>query len=233
MDIGAIQSSIGLWVCSIIMVGIIVVQAILFMNVSRKEAKKLGISEDRQKEAIRSAAITCLGPALALSIMLITLMANLGAPTAWMRMNDVGSGRTELAIASMVADLVEAQPNTPEWALQNFSFAVWAQGIDVAGWIIGGMVAVILGGKLTKTLNEKFDTVWVKILMSGCLVSLFTYLLINQVYGKPAGNYVSAAIGGVVMLIMNTVFSKNKRMQELSLGIAIFVGAALTQIIMG
>ena len=33
-------------------------------------------------------------------------------------------------------------------------YAVWAQGIDVAGWLVGAMVTIALGGKLTKTLNE-------------------------------------------------------------------------------
>jgi len=231
MDISAIQNSLGMWLCASAMVGIILVQAIMYLRVSKKEASALGITEEQQKNAMRSAAITAVGPAIALSVMLITLMTTMGAPTAWMRMNDVGSGRTELAIASMVSDMVTAAEGTAEWDLQNFSYAVWAQGIDVAGWLIGAMVTVILGGKLTKTLNEKFDAKWVKLLMAGCLVSLFSYLLLNTVYMKPSSYVAAAGFGAVSMFVMNKLFSKNKRMQELSLGISILVGAALTQII--
>ena len=190
----------------------------------RKEAEKLNISKETQKEAMRASAITAIGPGLALCIMLVTLMASLGAPTAWMRLNDVGSGRSELAIASMVSDMVTAEKGTAEWDLQNFSYAIWAQGIDVVGWIVGAIIAVVFGEKLTKTMNAKMDQKWVKVLMSGCLISLFTYLLTNSVYGKSIGYAVAAILGGVSMYVLNKVFGKNKRLRELSLGISILVG---------
>lgn len=196
MDISVIQNNLGMWICAAFMIAIILIQAVLYLKLSRKEATTLGLPAEQQKEAMRSAAVTAVGPALALSIMLITLMTTLGGPTAWMRMNDVGSGRSELAIASMVSDMVTAAEGTPEWDLQNFSYAVWAQGIDVAGW----------------------------------LVSLFTYLLLNTVYQKTSPYIAAAVFGAITMFVMNKVFRKNKRLQELSLGIAIIVGAALAQI---
>lgn len=227
MDITAIKNSPGMWIASGIMVLVILFQAVLFMRAAKKEANTLEIPKEKQKEAQRSAIIAAIGPTVALSIMLITLMASLGGPTAWMRMNDVGSGRTELAIASMVSDMVTAEAGTAEWELQNLSYAVWAQGIDVAGWLIGAMVMIAAGSVVTKTLNEKFDPKWIKLLMGGCLVSLFSYLLINQVYGKAMPVSLAAVGGGVSMLVLNKIFGKNKRLQELSLGISIVVGAVV------
>ena len=209
MDISVIQNNLGMWICAAFMIAIILIQAVLYLKLSRKEATTLGLPAEQQKEAMRSAAVTAVGPALALSIMLITLMTT---------------------IASMVSDMVTAAEGTPEWDLQNFSYAVWAQGIDVAGWLVGAMVTIALGGKLTRTLNEKFDAKWVKLLMAGCLVSLFTYLLLNTVYQKTSPYIAAAVFGAITMFVMNKVFRKNKRLQELSLGIAIIVGAALAQI---
>ena len=230
MDISQIKNSPGMWIASGVMVLVIVVQAVLFMRTAKKEADELGIPKEKQKEARRSAVVAAIGPTVALSIMLITLMASLGGPTAWMRMNDVGSGRTELAIASMVGDMVTAEAGTPEWELQNISYAVWAQGIDVAGWLIGAMIMIVAGSAVTKTLNEKFNPKWIKMLMGGCLVSLFSYLLINQVYGKTPPVIIAAVSGGVSMLILNKLFGSNKRLQELSLGISIIVGAVAAAI---
>ena len=172
-------------------------------------------------------------PSEAISVMSMMDRATVGpmaATTAWMRMNDVGSGRTELAIASMVGDMVTAEAGTPEWELQNISYAVWAQGIDVAGWLIGAMIMIVAGSAVTKTLNEKFNPKWIKMLMGGCLVSLFSYLLINQVYGKTPPVIIAAVGGGVSMLILNKLFGSNKRLQELSLGISIIVGAVAAAI---
>ena len=231
MNITEIQNSFGLWMCSAVMVGIILVQAVLFLMASRKEARKLGIDPQRQKKGIRSTIVTSIGPSFALCVMLITLMASLGAPTAWMRLNDVGSGRSELAIAGMVEDMVTAAEGTAEWDMQNFSYAIWAQGIDVAGWLLGGILTIVIGKKLLEKMNEKLDVKWVRMLMGGCLVSLFTYLLANQIYGKTAPYICAAIIGGITMFIMNLLFKKNKRLQEVSLGIAILAGAGLTGII--
>lgn len=230
MDINIIKNSAGMWIASGVIILIIVVQAILYFRMAKKEASTLGISKEKQKEANRSAIVAAIGPTLALSIMLVTLMASLGGPTAWMRMNDVGSGRTELAIASTVEDMVTAEEGTVEYDLQNLSYAVWAQGIDVAGWLIGAMVMITAGGVVTKTLNEKFNPKWIKLLMGGCLVSLFSYLLINQVYGKASPFAIAAVAGGATMFVLNKVFAQNKRLQELGLGISIIVGAAVASI---
>lgn len=127
--------------------------------------------------------------------------------------------------------MVTAEEGTEEYELQNLSYAVWAQGIDVAGWLIGAMAMITAGGAVTKTLNEKFDPKWIKLLMGGCLVSLFSYLLINQVYGKASPYAVAAVAGGITMFILNKAFAKNKRLQELGLGISIIVGAAVAAVI--
>ncbi len=231
MNISAIQNSVGLWICSGIMIFIIVAQAVIYLLISKKEAAKLGITEEKQKQAMRSAAVTCIGPSLALCIMLMTLMTSLGAPTAWMRLNDVGSGRSELAIAGMVQDMVTAEAGTLEWNIQNFSYAIWAQGIDVVGWLIGGVITIVIGKKLTDKMNETMDTKWVKMLMGGCLISLFTYLLASQTYGKSNAYIAAAVFGGITMFVLNIAFKNKKRMQELSLGISILVGAALAGIL--
>lgn len=220
-----------MWIASGIIVLVIVIQALIYMRVAKKEATNLGISKDKQKEAQRSALVAAIGPTIALSVMLITLMASFGGPTAWMRMNDVGSGRTELAIASMVGDMVSGEAGTAAAELESLSYAVWAQGIDVAGWLLGAMLMITMGNTMTKKLNEKFNPKWIKMLMGGCLVSLFSYLLINQVYGKPSPYCVAAIGGGVAMLVLNKVFSKNKRLQELGLGISIIVGAVVAALV--
>ena len=231
MDVSSIKNSPGMWIASGVIVLVIVIQALIFLRAAKKESLSLGIPKEKQKEAQRSAIVAAIGPTIALSVMLITLMASFGGPTAWMRMNDVGSGRTELAIASMVGDMVTGEAGAVETEIQSLSYAVWAQGIDVAGWLIGAMLMIAMGSTMTKKLNEKFNPKWVKMLMGGCLVSLFSYLLINQVYGKPSPYCIAAIGGGGAMLILNKAFSKNKRLQEMGLGISIIVGAAIAAIV--
>ena len=64
-------------------------------------AEKLEMPRERCVAGMRSAMITAIGPAFAPVIVLLALIAVLGAPTAWMRLNDVGAARTELAMVTL------------------------------------------------------------------------------------------------------------------------------------
>lgn len=221
MDVSALKNGLGMWVTCGIMIVIIVIQAILFLRTSRKEADRLQITKERQKDGMRSAAITSIGPGIALVVMCLALMATMGGPSAWMRMADVGSGRSELAVATMIQDMAAGAAN---YDLSVFTYGLWAQAIHVGGWILGPLILIGCMGKVTEKMNQKLNPRWAKLLMGGALVSLFSYLLINQVYGKASPYAISAAFGALTMFVLNKVFAKNRRMQEFSLGIAMLVG---------
>ena len=63
MDISVIQNNLGMWICAAFMIAIILIQAVLYLKLSRKEATTLGLPAEQQKEAMRSAAVTAVGHA--------------------------------------------------------------------------------------------------------------------------------------------------------------------------
>lgn len=220
-DVSVLKNGLGMWITCGIMIVIIVVQALLFLRTSRKEADRLQISKEKQKESVRSALITSFGPGCALVVMCLALMVTMGGPSSWMRMADVGSGRSEMAVATMVQDMAAGAAN---YDLSVFTYGLWAQAIHVGGWLLGPLIMISCMGKATEKINQKLDPRWAKLLMGGALVSLFSYLLTNQVYGKATPFTVSAIVGALSMLVLNKVFSKNRRMQEFSLGISMILG---------
>ena len=222
MDVSALKNGFGMWLVRGIMIVVIVIQALLFLRTARREADHLEISRERQKEGMRSALITAFGPACALVVMCLALMATMGGPNSWMRMADVGSGRSELTVATLVQDMAAAAGGDVE--TNTFVYGLWAQAVHVGGWLLGPLVMILCMGKVTETMNAKLNPKWMKILMSGALVSLFTYLLTNQVYGKASPYAVAAVFGAACMFLLNKIFAKNRRMQEFSLGISMIVG---------
>ena len=79
-------------------------------------------------------------------------------------------------------------------------------------------------------LNSKYDSKWVKALMNGTTFGIFGYLFINSIWKKTINPYfiVAAAISAVSMVLINKFFAKNKRMQELSIGLALLIGMFAT-----
>ncbi|MFQ4257901.1 UNVERIFIED_CONTAM: DUF5058 domain-containing protein [Clostridioides difficile] len=225
-------NSPGLWIVSSFLVIISVVQAIVFMKSALKEASNLGIERKGIKAAIRSASVTAIGPSLSPVITLLSLVAVIGAPTTWMRLCDVGAARTELGVISLTSNLSGVEVGSAAFGAEAFSYALWGMALNNLGWLF---VVFILGHRMrgiVEKMNMKYNPTWVKKLLAGATVGLFAYLLSNQIKTFEIPKLTPAIISAIVMLVLTTLFKKNQRLQELSLGIAMLIGMFGTQIIL-
>ena len=233
MDFQAMINSPGLWIASSVMVIATMVQALVFFRTSLKEAHEIGIERQRYRAGIRSAIITSIGPSFSPVIVLLSMVAVIGAPTTWMRLCDVGAARTELAVISLAAGMAGAEVGTESFGTTAFSYSLWAMALDNLGWLV---IVLLLNHRMSGIvvkMNEKLNPKWVKLLMGGATLGLFAYLLTNQLVGKTSIKWAAAILSGVIMLVLTTAFKKHQRIQELALGISMLGGMFLTQAIMG
>lgn len=231
MEYQSMINSPGLWIVSSFLVVISVSQAVVFMRAALKEASSIGIDKERRRAAIRSASITALGPSLSPVITLLSLIVVVGAPTTWMRLCDVGAARTELGVLALTSQLAGVDVGSAAFGSQAFSYALWGMALNNFGWLF---VVFILGHRMNKVvtnMNAKYDPAWVKKLLAGATLGLFAYLLSNQIKAMTMPKLTPAIISAVVMFVLTTVFKKNQRLQELSLGIAMLVGMFGAQLI--
>lgn len=226
MDVKQFMNSPMMWIVSSFMIINIIIMAAAFMRTAFKSAEEMGIPKDDVKAGLRSAMITAIGPSFAPVIVLIALMAVIGGPTAWMRMNDIGAARTELAMAQISAEAAGSSLEGSALTLAGFIFILWGAALNNAGWIvIGGYGAPFLD-KAVVYLKENFNAVWVKLLMAAASFGLFATLLANAIIKKSINwnNLYAAIVAFIVMIIINKCFAKYKRLQEFSLGISMLVG---------
>lgn len=225
MDIKEIMNSPGLWITSSLMIIVILVQSICYLRLARKEAKKLMISQEDMKNGVTSAAITAIGPSLALVIVLISIITIVGTPTTWMRLNDIGAGRTEISVITIACNLLGVTPGGKDFGVEAFSLSLWAMALNNFGWLLATLLFTGKMSKIVVTLNEKYDTKWIKALTSGTTFGVFGYLFINSMWKKTTDIYpiLAAVLSAGSILLINRCFKKS-RMQELSLGIAMLVG---------
>ena len=72
-----------MWVSAAIAVGIVVFQSVLFFRKSLKAAKEIGIEQEKINMAIKSSAISSIGPSIVILVTMISLIVSMGAPVSW------------------------------------------------------------------------------------------------------------------------------------------------------
>lgn len=226
MDLITVINSPGMWIASSVMVATIVIQSILFFRKALSAAKELNIPREQYRSGIRAAAITSIGPAMGPVIILLALMTILGGPTTWMRMTDIGAGRTELAMAALATKVCGVELQSPNFDLQAFSYAIWGMALNNMGWIVISLVATCRMEAVIKKINQIYNPNWVKLMMTAAIMGLFGSLLAGATVGaRGYSNIIAAVASGVSMLLISTVVVKRfPRMAEVALGISMLIG---------
>lgn len=233
MELKSIMNSPGLWVASSFTVMVVLIQSILFFRAGIKEAKRLEMPREKYISGLRSAMITAIGPSLASVIVLLSLLSIVGGPTTWMRLSDIGAARTEIAMISVASGILGVDPTSAEFGMKAFSFSIWGMALNDVGWIL---VTLLLAHRMTKAidvLNKKYNPAWIKALMFGATLGLFSYLLNRQILGSGVNisKITAAVVAAIAMHLISIVFKDNKRLQELALGIAMLAGMFITKAI--
>lgn len=223
MNLQTVMNSPGMWIASSVMVLVVVVQSALFMREGFKAAKELGIPRSECVKGMRAAMITAIGPSLAPVVILLALLAVLGGPTTWMRMNDIGAARTELAMSALAAKVAGVEIRSAAFDLRAFSYALWGMALNNAGWMIVALIFVKrMNGAISK-MNQKYDPRWVKLFLTGAAIGLFAFLWSAPLL-KGGGNLTAGLVSFVAMFAISKYAGKYPRLQEPALGIAMLIG---------
>lgn len=227
MDLKAVTNSPGMWFASSIIVIVVLVQSLVYLREAFKTADQLNMSRENCYAGMRSAMITAIGPAFAPVIVLLALIAVLGAPTAWMRLNDIGAARTELAMVTLAAKVIGIDPQSAAFNLKAYTYSLWGMALNNMGWMLVALLFTHRMAGMVTTLNQKYDPKWIKYLMTGASIGLFAYLLSGQLVNAKVSNWYAAFIAAASMLVISKLFKKHQKLQELALGISMIIGMML------
>lgn len=99
----SMSNSMIMWIACLPGILIVLFQAMKFFLKTKRSAGELGLSEKQMKSAIRSAAITSIGPCFVMLTTMLTLMLYVGSPLAWLRVDFIGSAIYELQAADLTS----------------------------------------------------------------------------------------------------------------------------------
>ena len=114
-----------MWVSAAIAVGIVVFQSVLFFRKSLKAAKEIGIEQEKINMAIKSSAISSIGPSIVILSGMLSLLITVGGPMAWMRLSLIGSVMFESIAAGFGTASVGVQLGADTLTPLALDMAVW------------------------------------------------------------------------------------------------------------
>ena len=188
---------------------IVLIQSILFFRKSCQKASAAGLTQKQVKSALRSAAITSVGPCFVMLTTMLTLMLYVGAPLAWLRVDFIGSAIYELQAADLTASAFGIELGSEEMDSAFLATAAVVQGMGCLGWVI---FAAVFADKMDKVslFMSGGNARLVPIVGTGALIGIFCSLTVDKIY--PVHNQiVSVVVAAAVMFIIQTYNNKHNK----------------------
>jgi hypothetical protein len=218
-----------MWLACAIAVGVVSFQSILFLKKSIKASKEVGISKEQVSQAIKSSAISSVGPSLVILVTMISLLISMGAPVAWMRLSLVGSVNYEAMAAGFGAQAMGT--TLDKLNPVAFSAGVWVMICGSLGWLI---FTFLFTDKMEKVnhIVSKGSTKFLPILSAAAMLGAFANLMSGSFFTEDnalslkSGAAVGTIAGCIVMMILSSIANKPKfkRLKEWAFAISMFVG---------
>jgi hypothetical protein len=136
-----------------------------------------------------------------------------------------------LAVAEIAKSTIQMAKDAPGYAEKAFTYGLWGMALNNAGWIVTAFLFTRRMGSIVTKLDEKFDKNLVRVLMAAAMLGLYGCMLASNVIGKSKYHIISAIAAGVVIIILDKLLGKYKKLQEFSMGIALFVGIFVAEFI--
>ena len=225
-------NSIVMWLACSPGILIVLFQAFLFYKKSREKATAIGLKETQVKSAIRSAAITSVGPCFVMITGMLSLMLYVGAPLAWLRLDFIGSSVYELQAVDMTATAFGIELGSEAMDSSYLATTAIVQGLGCVGWVL---FAALFADKMDKVnlVMSGGNAKLVPIVGTGALIGVFCSLTADKVY--PVKNQIVAVIvSAAVMYVVQSYSNKHNKqwLKEWGLTICMFSGmvvAAITE----
>lgn len=219
-----------LWLSAMPIAILVVIQAIIFIKRAYASAPIVGLTKEEANKAFKIGAVSAIGPAMGVFVVMLGLMAVIGGPLAWMRLSIIGAAPTELAAAGMAAKAMGKELTSPDYGLMEFANATWVMGLNGSAWLLfTGLFSHKVEGLTDKISGG--DPKKVGILMISAMCGAFAYLFGNELKKALDPATRAFAISGIAaavgMYFLEKLAKKYPKLGEYNLGIAMIIGMAV------
>lgn len=231
MDAMKIANSLPMWIACGAAVALVIAQAVIFAKQAYGAGKKIGLTDQQMKGAIKSSAITSIGPSIVILSGMLSLLITVGGPMAWMRLSLIGSVMFESIAAGFGTSAVGVQLGADQMTPLALTMAVWTMILGSIGWVI---FATFSASRMDKVQHKVSggDPAKLSAISGAAIIGAFSAMSASHLV-KLNKYSLSCVLGAVIMGVLITVSDKKniKWLKEWNLTIAILAAMIITAII--
>ena len=229
-EILQISNSWPLWIICAALVCWVLVQALLFLKLCRKEANYIGYPQKNLNKAIVNGMITAIGPSLAGVVVMISMMAVIGGPITWARLSMIGAAQTQLTAASIAAQAIGTDLGAEGFTLTTLAMCFLIMTINGCGWMLVTTIFTPSMEKVRLKLSGG-DAAWLGLLSAGATIGLFTnFAGQNLIAGS--GPMTATVVGfGTQLIIERFIAPKFKWIKGYAIAIALVFSLIIAYIV--
>lgn len=219
-----VANSRWLWLSTLPVVSVVMLQAAIFLRRAWTDGKKIGLSDEQLKSGFRTGVISAVGPAFAVLVGMLALVATVGGPVAWMRLSVIGSVAFELPAAEIGVSQLGYSLGDEGITETAYATAVWSMTLGGTGWLLVSAFGTPHMENVRQKLGNGREKL-IPIIGASAMLGAFAYFLTGEVAaGTPETG--SVAVGGLVMLGLLRIADRRdiQWLREWALGTAMIVG---------
>ena len=213
-----------LWILAMAVMGVVVIQSLIYMNAVRKNAESAGMTQAEVTTAFRAGGVAAIGPSLAVVLVAVALLPLFGTPPVIVRVGLIGSAATEVASASIAAGTMGANLGDETFTRGVFVVALMAMSLSGAGWMLSTLILTPIFKRSSHKL-EKVNPALMSIIPGAALLAAFAALTFREIPKSPT--HIIAIVASAVIMSICLVLARTLRqswLKEWALGISVLAG---------
>lgn len=231
MDAMQIANSLPMWIACGSAVLLVLVQAFIFAKHAFNAGKKIGLTDRQLKGAVKSSAITSIGPSIVILSGMLSLLISVGGPMAWMRLSLIGSVMFESIAAGFGTSAVGVTLGADTLTPLALTMAVWTMILGSIGWIIFATFSANRMDRVQTKLTGG-DSAKLTAISGAAIIGAFASMSASHLV-RMNKNALACVLGAVFMGVLITLTEKKniKWLREWNLTIAILAAMLITAIV--
>lgn len=223
-----------LWIFAVLLIGMVIVQALLFLRATLKFNKRHNLAtKDELKSAFRMGTVSVFGPSLSSIAVALSLIAMVGSAVTFMRCGVIGAPPWELIMADISAQAVGVQFNTPEFTSSVFILCIFGMTFASAPYFINTMVTLkpldtmVAKNKANGNNKESF----IPSLGNAAMTGILGYMILD--YLKTPAQITAVLSAGIMSYLIIRIIVKTgiQWLRDWNMAFSMIVGMVAGQII--
>ncbi|WP_407269784.1 DUF5058 family protein [Radiobacillus sp. PE A8.2] len=226
-------NSSSIWIFASLVIAMVVLQGAIFIKLAANTSKEIGMTGNKVKSALKTGAISAIGPSLGIMVVAISLITFLGDPLTMMRIGIIGSAPIEALGASLAAEAYGADLGSEAFTREALTTVVWVLSFSGAlGLFVVAFFTKSMGNVEKKIVAKRGDGKIMIVVTTAAMIGAFSYLASAEMMKGSVHTIVGFA-AGITMMAFVWIANKFKItwLKEWSLGLSILSGLLFVYIV--